>query len=142
VKRQILIVCAVALSIAGCGPVRSVVQNVTEPAAAAPTGPQPGQPITLSGTPRLSSPEPVPQSERRGQNWRRDLPRNIPYFNMSSDAIGIYDEAARTTQTNELLPGEGGWIETCDDEKPVCRMTFGNGRTGWVNMASMAGVAG
>ena len=35
-----------------------------------------------------------------------------------------------------LLPGEGGYIQTCDDAKPVCKMSFGNGRTGWVARGS------
>ena len=43
--------------------------------------------------------------------------------------------------TGTLLPGEGGYIQTCDDAKPVCKMNFGNGRTGWVAMGSMAGVS-
>lgn len=138
-KRHIAFVCLLALATAGCGQVRSIVQPDPEPAEA----PQNGR-ITLSGGgPSLSSPAPRQgqQQRQQPQNWRRDLPRNIPYFNMSDDSVGIFDEAARTTQNNELLPGEGGFIETCDDEKPVCKMSFGNGVSGWVQMDAMAGVS-
>lgn len=139
-KRQIILVCILAAATAGCGQVRGIVQ----PNAGANTAPTPQQTtgrLTLSGGgPVLSTPAPV-QAQPAAQNWRRDLPRNIPYFNMSDDSVGIFDEPDRTTKNNELLPGEGGFIETCDDDKPVCRMSFGNGVVGWVSMSSMAGVS-
>ncbi len=138
-KRRVMMVCLLALATASCGQVRSIMQP-KEPQQQQQQVPQNG-PLTLSGgSPNLSSPAPVQQT-RATQNWRRDLPRNIPYFNMSDDAVGIYDEAARNSKNNDLLPGEGGFIETCDDKKPVCKMTFGNGVSGWVQMDAMAGVS-
>lgn len=134
-KRQFLIVCLVAASVAGCGQVKQVVQsNKTQTVSS-------GGPITLSGGTTLSAPAPIQQDAPKTQNWRRDLPRNIAYFNMGDAAITVYDGAERTTQTGQLLPGEGGFIRTCDDTKPVCQMNFGNGKSGWVAMSSMAGVS-
>ena len=135
-RRKILMACLLAAGLASCGQVRQVVQPGAQPS------PRTDGPITLSGSTTLSSPAPgQPTATPATQNWRRDLPRNIAYFNMGSDAVSIYSEAERTTATGTLLPGEGGYIQTCDDAKPVCKMSFGNGRTGWVAMGSMAGVS-
>ena len=142
-KRQILIasLCGV-FAVAGCGQVQKVM-NRTPKADPAPATQQirSNGPITLSGGgPTLQSPAPIQTTTPRTQNWRRDLPRNIPYFNMTDDGVTIYGEAGRTTAKATLLPGEGGYIQTCDDSKPVCKMSFGNGVEGWVSMGSMAGV--
>lgn len=137
-KRQILItgILAASLGLGAC----STVQSVIQPGPAAPARTTDG-PITLSGSPTLSAPAPIQQDAPKAQNWRRDLPRNIAYFNMGNAAVTIYDTADRTQSTGQLLPGEGGFIQTCDDAKPVCQMNFGNGRTGWVAMNGMAGVS-
>ena len=139
-KRGILIACLLAATVAGCGTVKKVMTPRAQEAAT-PAPQNNGGPITLSGTPNLSSPAPVQQTTPRAQNWRRDLPRNIAYFNMGSSAVTIYGEADRTTTSGQLLPGEGGFIQTCDDSKPICKMNFGNGRSGWVSMSTMAGVS-
>jgi hypothetical protein len=143
VKRQILIASLLALTVAGCGQVKQVASKVSGGASAPSQQIRSDGPITLSGggAPRLQSPTPIEQSAPRTQNWRSDLPRNIPYFNMTDGGVTIYGEAERTTVTATLLPGEGGYIQTCDDSKPVCKMSFGNGREGWVAMGSMAGVS-
>lgn len=140
-KRQIFSACilvALAGGVAGCGQVRQVVEPVTQPRAANRTI---NGPITLSGSTTLSAPAPIQQATPATQNWRRDLPRNIAYFNMGDNALSIYDGSDMTNATGTLLPGEGGFIQTCDDAKPICKMNFGNGRTGWVTMSSMAGVS-
>ncbi|WP_425070533.1 hypothetical protein [Sagittula sp. S175] len=134
-KRQILIACILVAGLAGCETVQQVVQPVTAPVR------NTDGPITLSGTPTLSAPAPIRQDAPKAQNWRRDLPRNIAYFNMGDASVAIYDSADRSNQTGKLLPGEGGFIQTCDDAKPVCKMNFGSGRSGWVSMNSMAGVS-
>ncbi|GAA4217224.1 hypothetical protein J4E08_11695 [Sagittula sp. NFXS13] len=137
-KRQIFSICLAAATVAGCGQVNKAVAPLTQPQNRTVSS---GGPITLSGTPTLSAPAPIEQAAPKTQNWRRDLPRNIAYFNMGDDAIAIYDGSDRTTSTGQLLPGEGGFIQTCDDDKPVCMMNFGNGRSGWVAMNAMAGVS-
>ena len=134
-KRQILIACILIASVAGCEKVQQVVTPAATPVR------NTDGPITLSGTPSLSAPAPIRQDAPKAQNWRRDLPRNIAYFNMGNGAVPIYDSSDRSNQTGQLLPGEGGFIQTCDDAKPVCQMNFGSGRSGWVAMTSMAGVS-
>ncbi|MBP0481843.1 hypothetical protein [Sagittula salina] len=141
-KRQIFIAGLgaglLAVTLAGCGQVKQATRSLTPDPATQTTS---GGPITLSGTPSLSAPAPIRQEAPRAQNWRRDLPRNIAYFNMGDSGISIYDGSDATNATGQLLPGEGGYIQTCDDAKPMCKMNFGNGRTGWVAMSSMAGVS-
>lgn len=138
-KRRILSLCILAVATAGCGRVQSIVEPLTTPRSEQQQAQQTqGGPITLSGGTPTLSPTPIEQPAPRATNWRRDLPRNQPLFNLSNDAVTIYSEADQSSQTGQLLPGEGGFIETCDDEKPVCRMNFGNGRTGWVAMSNMA----
>ncbi|MFW2586771.1 hypothetical protein [Sagittula sp. SSi028] len=138
--RQMLVSGLLAIILVGCGEIR----NVALPTGGNTDAPNTRGPITLSGggSPNLSSPAPIQQTPASAQNWRRDLPRNIAYFNLGNTAVTIYDSAEQTSSTGTLLPGEGGYIRTCDDTKPVCRMDFGNGRQGWVQMSSMAGVSG
>ena len=138
-KSGIIIACLVAVSLTGCGQVRKIIPKPVQQNTSAQ---HINGPITLSGSPNLSSPSPIRQTAPQRQNWRRDLPRNIAYFNMGEAPITIYGEAAQATPSGTLLPGEGGYIQSCDDDKPICKLNFGNGRTGWISMNSMAGVSG
>jgi len=141
VKRRILSLCILAAATtAGCARVQSIVEPLTQPRAERQQQSQQSNsgPVTLSGaTPNLA-PEPIEQPAPRQTNWRRDLPRNEPLFNISNSALTIYSEADQTTATGEILPGEGGFIQTCDDAKPVCQIDLRDGRKGWVSVANMA----
>lgn len=139
-KRSLMTLMALSLAVAGCGQVRSFVGSLGGGGGAPPSqlpAPDGGAAASLAepapGDPLLP-PKPV--------NWRESLRRDIPYVNMTAQDLPIYKEASRGAQAGTLPPGQGGFVETCSDAAPVCKIRYGaNGASGWVRMDQMGGVA-
>lgn len=126
--------CLLVLATAGCGRMMSFVGldkgETTAPVARAPA-------VTLSEPVRTV--QPAPQAVANG-SWEKNLARDIPYFNMSPLPVAVYSDAAFTQKVGTLAPGEGGYIETCSDTDPVCKIAYAGSATGWVKMDRMGGV--
>lgn len=89
----------------------------------------------------LSEPAPgQPPAPRRATDWR-DLRRDIPYVNMTAGPLPVYEDAERSALAGSLPPGEGGYIESCSDTRPLCEIRYRtDGTTGWVPMDRMGGI--
>ena len=133
-KKQFLAVCLLALAVPGCAKVKSFVGL---------DGGDPTPPATRSAALSLSEPVrtvvPAPGAVA-ATSWERNVARDIPYFNMSANALPIYTDAGRKTKIGSLAPGAGGYVQTCSDAEPVCRIAFADSSVGWVRMDKMGGV--
>ncbi len=130
-------VCLVAFATSGCGKVMSFVgleksERRTPAAAAAPA------PAALSLSEPVRQVQPAPQVA--GGSWERNVARDIPYYNMSALPIMIYSDKELTQKIGTLAPGSGGFVETCSDAKPVCKIAYAGTSSGWVQMNRMGGV--
>lgn len=133
-KKQFLVLCLLALSTSGCGKMMSFVgldRGETVAPAARP------QAMTLSEPVRTVQPAPFAADSG---SWEKNLARDIPYFNMSPLPVPVYSDAAFTQKVGTLAPGEGGFIETCSDLEPVCRIAYAGTDSGWVRMDRMGGL--
>ncbi|ASP21381.1 hypothetical protein ANTHELSMS3_02726 [Antarctobacter heliothermus] len=131
-KKQLVAVLICALATSGCGKVMSFV-GVEK---AEKTAPAARPALTLSEPVRVAQPKTV-----AGGSWERNVARDIPYFNMSALPVAVYSDVEFTQKTGTLAPGEGGYIETCSDAKPVCKIASAGNTTGWVKMDRMGGVS-
>lgn len=138
-KRSLMTALVLALAVSGCGQVRSFVGNMGGGNA------PPSQLPAPDGGPAASLSEPAPGTPvvpQKPVGWRDSLRRDIPYVNMTSRDLPIYKEADRGAKAGSLSPGMGGYVETCSDAAPVCKIRYGaNGASGWVRMDQMGGVA-
>ncbi|KHQ53806.1 hypothetical protein [Mameliella alba] len=130
-KKQLVAVCLMALATSGFGKVMSFV-GVEKGETKAP---QARPAMTLSEPVREVQPKPV-----SGGSWERNVARDIPYFNMSALPIAVYSDVEFTQKVGTLAPGEGGYVETCSDAKPVCKIAYAGNSSGWVKMDRMGGV--
>ena len=133
-KTHLLAVCLVALATSGCGKMASFVgleRGETTTPAKTPAA------MTLSEPVRTVQPAPRPVTDG---SWQRNVAQDIPYFNMSSTPVTVYKETDRTTKIGSLAPGEGGYIETCSDAEPICKITLADASNGWVMMDRMGGI--
>lgn len=92
--------------------------------------------VTLSEPVREAKPKAV-----SGGSWESNVTRDIPYFNMSALPVAVYSDAKLTQKTGTLAPGEGGYVETCSDAEPVCKISYASSASGWVKMDRMGGVS-
>ena len=132
-KIHFVAVCLVALATSGCGKMMNFVgldKGETTAPAARP------QVMTLSEPRREVQPAP----RVAGGSWERNVARDIPYYNMSALPVAIYSDAELTQKVGNLAPGEGGFVETCSDAKPVCKIAYAGTTAGWVKMDRMGGV--
>jgi uncharacterized protein YceK len=133
-KKQILTVCVLALATSGCGKVMSFAGltrgETTTPAA---------RPAAMSLSEPVREVQAPPAVDANG-TWESNVARDIPYFNMSTAAIPIYSEPERETEIGSLAPGTGGYIETCSDAMPMCKVAYADAASGWVRMDHMGGV--
>lgn len=141
-KRSLMTALVLALAVSGCGQVRSIVGNMG--GGNAPPSQLPA-PDGADGGTAVSLAEPAPGNpvvQPKPVGWRDSLRRDIPYVNMTSRDLPIYEEAGSTARAGSLSPGMGGYVETCSDAAPVCKIRYGNnGASGWVRMDQMGGVA-
>ncbi|WP_417208151.1 hypothetical protein [Antarctobacter sp.] len=96
-----------------------------------------------AAAPAMSLSEPVREVQPKavaGGSWESNVARDIPYFNMSALPVAVYSDVEFTQKTGTLAPGEGGYVETCSDAKPVCKIAYAGNTTGWVKMDRMGGV--
>ncbi len=131
-KKQLVAVFLCALATTGCSKVMNFVgveKSKTTAPAAAPA-------MTLSEPVREVQPKAV-----AGGSWESNVARDIPYFNMSALPVAVYSDVEFTQKTGTLAPGEGGYVETCSDAKPVCKIAYAGNTTGWVKMDRMGGVS-
>ncbi|SNS00958.1 hypothetical protein [Antarctobacter heliothermus] len=131
-KKQLVAVLICALATSGCGKVMSFV------------GVEKGEKTAPAARPALTLSEPVRVVQPKavaGGSWERNVARDIPYFNMSALPVAVYSDVEFTQKTGTLAPGEGGFIETCSDAKPVCKIASAGNTAGWVKMDRMGGVS-
>ncbi|QRF66298.1 hypothetical protein [Ponticoccus alexandrii] len=138
-KRSLMTALVLVTAVSGCGQMRSIVGNMGGGNA------PPSQLPAPNGGAAASLAEPAPGDPivpRKPVGWRDSLRRDIPYVNMTSRDLPIYKEADRSAKAGTLSPGMGGYVETCSDAAPVCKIRYGaNGASGWVRMDQMGGVA-
>lgn len=129
-------VCLVALATSGCGKMMSFVglekSETQAPAAAA-------APAAMSLSEPVREVQPAPKMA--GGSWQSQVARDIPYYNMSALPVAIYSDKELTQKVGTLSPGSGGFVETCSDAKPVCKIDYAGASSGWVKMDRMGGVA-
>ncbi|MGP6088803.1 hypothetical protein [Antarctobacter jejuensis] len=131
-------VCLLAIATSGCGKMMSFVglQKAETQAPAASAAPSPA-PLSLSEPVRQVQPAP----QVTGGSWERNVARDIPYYNMSALPVAIYSDMELTQKVATLAPGSGGFVETCSDAKPVCKIAYAGSSSGWVKMDRMGGVS-
>jgi hypothetical protein len=132
-KKQFIAVCALALAASGCAKIAAM--TGADHADTAPAEVRPA--MTLSEPVREVQPAPHAVVDA---SWERNVARDIPYFNMSSTPIAIYSDAERTRKISDLAPGSGGFVETCSDASPVCKIAYADATSGWVKMDHMGGI--
>lgn len=120
-------VCLTALATSGCGQMMSFI------------GLDRGETRTPQAAMSLSEPIRTVQPTRGG-SWENKVARDIPYFNMSALPVPVYSDAERTEKVGSLPPGEGGFVETCSDARPICKIAYAGTSSGWVMMDRMGGV--
>lgn len=128
-KRFSMSAMVLALAVSGCDRLPGFLGG----GSAAPSG----------GTAAASLSEPAPGqpvAPRGATDWR-DLRRDIPYVNMTSGPLPVYEDADGSTRAGSLPPGEGGYIQSCSDTRPLCEIRYRtDGTTGWVRMDRMGGI--
>ncbi|MEN9059903.1 hypothetical protein [Ponticoccus litoralis] len=138
-KRSLMTALVLVTALSGCGQMRSFVGDWGGGNAPPSQLPAPD----VAGPPyRWRNPRRAIRSFRPSRwDGATSLRRDIPYVNMTARNLPIYKEADRSAKAGSLSPGMGGYVETCSDAAPVCKIRYGaNGASGWVRMDQMGGV--
>mgnify|MGYP006286447001 CR=1 FL=1 len=83
-----------------------------------------------------------PADLRTSRAWRQNLTPGIPYINLQGRPVPVYSDIALGTSAGTLGPGEGGYIQTCRDDAPICRIGTAQGDAVWVDVTRLAGISG
>jgi len=69
-------------------------------------------------------------------DWTSQYAADQPYINKSNIAATVFSAPGSSmSPVGAINPGEGGFIETCNDDLSWCRLSYGGlGASGWVNM--------
>lgn len=132
-KIQIATVCLLVLATSGCGKMLNFV-GLEKAETRAPAA----RPAAMSLSEPVREVQPAPRVA--GGSWERNVARDIPYYNMSALPVAIYSDSELTQKIGTLAPGSGGFVETCSDARPVCKIAYAGTATGWVKMDRMGGV--
>lgn len=76
-------------------------------------------------------------------DWQRRYSPDVPYYNRSASPIpATMGASPRTALVGQVMPNDGGFIQTCERNSTYCKITFGGeGKAGYVNMDLMSGEA-
>ena len=76
-------------------------------------------------------------------NWTNRYSPDVPYYNRSDRPIpATMGASPRTALVGQVMPNDGGFIQTCELNSSYCKITFGgNGKAGYVNMDLLSGEA-
>ena len=69
-------------------------------------------------------------------SWTSKYAPDKQYYNRSNIAATVFGAPDRTSApVGSINPGEGGFIQTCNDDASWCKLSYGGlGASGWVNM--------
>jgi len=70
------------------------------------------------------------------EHWTAKYAADTRYLNRSNIPATVFRDPDRTSAPKGSIgPGDGGYIETCNDDASWCKLSVGGiGVTGWVNM--------
>lgn len=74
-------------------------------------------------------------------DWQSTYAAELPFYNLSEQAVDAYDGPDDGAVVASIGPGEGGYIETCNATLDWCALSIGDGSTVWVEMEPFGGVA-
>ncbi|GAB5510666.1 MAG: hypothetical protein Rhims3KO_20670 [Hyphomicrobiales bacterium] len=74
-------------------------------------------------------------------DWQSTYAAEVPFYNLSEQAVDAYDGPEDGAVVASVGPGEGGYIETCNATLDWCALSIGDGSTVWVEMEPFGGVA-
>lgn len=74
-------------------------------------------------------------------DWQSTYAAEVPFYNLSEQAVDAYDGPDDGAVVASIGPGEGGYIETCNATLDWCALSIGDGSTVWVEMEPFGGVA-
>lgn len=74
-------------------------------------------------------------------DWQSTYSAEVPFYNLGDQAVDAYDSPEDGTSVASIGPGEGGYIQTCNETLDWCALSIGDGSTVWVEMEPFGGVA-
>lgn len=114
-KAWMTLVCG-TVALAACGAAERVTERITQTVA---PGPQTVDGVALD------------------PDWQDRYTPDVPFVNITDAQVPIYSSPTATVVTGLLQPTEGGRVDGCVLDRPVCRLIYKGDGSGWVNMSAM-----
>lgn len=92
-------------------------------------------------TPSLQQPAP-PEAAPAAPTTQSAFSPDVPYYNLGTMPVPVFADSGLKTRSGALALGAGGFVETCLDNAPICRIKHGaDERTDWVDLTKLGAVA-